>query len=48
MSAKDLKALAHRFFEEWSKGKVATMAAMDETCATYISFTVPVAGIFAG
>jgi steroid delta-isomerase-like uncharacterized protein len=38
MSAKDLKALARHFFEEWSKGKVATMAVMDERCATDIVF----------
>ena len=38
MSTKDLKALARHFLEEWSKGKAATMAAMDETCAPNIVF----------
>jgi len=34
MSAKDLKALVRRFFEEASKGKAATIAAIDELFAT--------------
>jgi predicted ester cyclase len=38
MSAKDLKALTRHLFEEWSKGKVAAMAAMDATIATNIVF----------
>ena len=38
MSAKDLKALERRFFEEWNKGKAAAMAVIDETCATNIVF----------
>jgi steroid delta-isomerase-like uncharacterized protein len=36
MSAKDLKALERRFFEEWNKGKAAAMAAIDKTCAADI------------
>jgi len=36
MSAKDLKALTRRLFEEWSKGKMAAMAVADELCATNI------------
>jgi steroid delta-isomerase-like uncharacterized protein len=36
MSAKDLKALDRRFFEEWNKGKAAGMKAIDDTCATNI------------
>jgi steroid delta-isomerase-like uncharacterized protein len=36
MSAKDLKALDRRFFEEWNKGKAAAMKAIDDTCATNI------------
>jgi predicted ester cyclase len=36
MSAKDLKALEHHFFEEWNKGKAAAMKEIDETCATNI------------
>jgi steroid delta-isomerase-like uncharacterized protein len=36
MSTKDLKALEHRFFKEWNKGKAAAMAVTDETCATNI------------
>ena len=38
MSAKDLKALERRFFEEWNKGKAATMTVIDETCATDFVF----------
>lgn len=38
MSARDLKALGRRFFEEWSKGKAATMAALDEMVAANIVF----------
>lgn len=30
MSAEEIKALARRWFEEWNKGKVAFMAAIDE------------------
>jgi steroid delta-isomerase-like uncharacterized protein len=33
MSAKDLKALVRRFFEEYNKGKAAAIAAMDELYA---------------
>ena len=36
MSAKDLKALERRFFEEWNKGKAAAMTEIDETCANNI------------
>jgi len=38
MPAKDLKAFERRFFEEWNKGKAATMAEIDETCATNVVF----------
>jgi len=38
MSTKDLKALEHHFFEEWNKGKAATMAVIDELCAPNIVF----------
>ena len=36
MSTKDLKALEHRFFEQWNKGKAAAMAIIDETCANNV------------
>jgi steroid delta-isomerase-like uncharacterized protein len=36
MSAKDLKALEHRFATEWNKGKAAAMKVIDELCATNI------------
>jgi len=36
MSAKDLKVLDRRFFEEWNKGKAAAMALIDKSCATNI------------
>jgi steroid delta-isomerase-like uncharacterized protein len=38
MSAKEIKALERRFFEEWNKGKAAAMAIIDETCATNVVF----------
>jgi steroid delta-isomerase-like uncharacterized protein len=31
--AKEIKALVRRFFEEYNKGKTATMAVIDELCA---------------
>jgi len=34
MSAKEIKALVRRFFEESNKGKAAAMAVVDELCAT--------------
>jgi len=34
MSAKENKALMHRFLEEWNKGKASAMAAIDEIYAT--------------
>jgi len=34
MSAKEIKALERRFFEEWNKGKAAAMAVIDELGAT--------------
>ena len=34
MSTKDLKAFMRRFVEEWSKGKAAAMAVIDEMYAT--------------
>jgi len=34
MSAKDLKALVPRFFEEHNKGKAVAVAVIDELCAT--------------
>jgi steroid delta-isomerase-like uncharacterized protein len=36
MSAKEIKALVRRFYEEYNKGKAAAMAAMDERYATNI------------
>jgi hypothetical protein len=36
MSTRDLKALEHRFFEEFNKGKAAAMAVIDETLATNV------------
>jgi steroid delta-isomerase-like uncharacterized protein len=41
MSTKDLKAFDRRFFEEWNKGKVAAMKAIDETCANDIVWHEP-------
>jgi steroid delta-isomerase-like uncharacterized protein len=41
MSTKDLKALERRFYTEWNKGKAATMAVIDETCASNIVFHDP-------
>ena len=38
MSADKIKALEHRFFESWNKGKAALLAAIDETCATNIVY----------
>jgi steroid delta-isomerase-like uncharacterized protein len=38
MSTKDLKALMHRFVEEWNKGKAAAMKIIDEGCATNIVY----------
>ena len=38
MSAKEIKALERRFVEEWNKGKAATMAIIDELCATNITY----------
>jgi hypothetical protein len=38
LSAKDLQALEHRFFDEWNKGKAALLAVIDETCAINIVF----------
>jgi len=38
MSAKEIKALERRFFKEWNKGKAATMAAIDELCATNVVY----------
>jgi predicted ester cyclase len=38
MSAKDLKALEHHFYDEWNKGKAALLAVIDETCAINIVF----------
>jgi steroid delta-isomerase-like uncharacterized protein len=38
MSAKEIKAIEHRFFEEWNKGKTAAMAVTDELCATNIAY----------
>jgi len=38
MSAKDLKALMRRFFEESNKGKAAAMAVIGELCATNIVY----------
>ena len=32
MTAEEIRALVHRFFEEWNKGKAAAMAVIDETC----------------
>jgi predicted ester cyclase len=34
MSAEEIKALTHRFFEEYNKGKANAIAAMDELYAT--------------
>jgi len=34
MSAKEIKALEHRWVKEWNKGKAAAMAAIDELYAT--------------
>ena len=36
MSAEEIKALAHRWFDEWNKGKAAFMAVVDELHATDI------------
>jgi steroid delta-isomerase-like uncharacterized protein len=36
MSAEEIRALMHRFFEEWNKGKAAAMAVMDECYATNV------------
>jgi len=38
MSAKEIKALERRFLEEFNKGKAATMAVIDELCATNIVY----------
>lgn len=38
MSKKETKALIHRFFEEFNKGKTAAMAIIDELYATDIIF----------
>jgi len=38
MSAKEIKALERRFVKEWNKGKAATMAVIDELCATNIVY----------
>jgi len=38
LSAKEIKALARRFFEEHSKGKAAAMAVIDELFATDIAY----------
>ena len=34
MSTEEIKALVHRYFEEWNRGKAAAMAVIDEVCAT--------------
>lgn len=36
MSAEEIRALMHRFFDEWNKGKTAAMTAMDECYATNV------------
>jgi len=33
MSANEIRALEHRWFEAWNKGKAAAMAVIDELCA---------------
>ena len=38
MSAKEIKALERRAFEEWNKGKAATMTEIDEIFATNVVF----------
>jgi len=38
MSAKEIKALVRRFFEESNKGKAAAMAVIDELFATNIAY----------
>ena len=38
MSAKEIKTLVRRFFEESNKGKAAAMAVIDELCATNIVY----------
>ena len=38
MSAKEIKALTRRIYEEWNKGKATTMAGIDETYATNYVF----------
>ena len=38
MSAKENKALVRHLFEEWNKGKEATMAEIDQTWATNVIF----------
>jgi predicted ester cyclase len=38
MSAEEIKALERRFIKEWNKGKAATMAVIDELCATNIIY----------
>ena len=38
MSAKDLRALARRFFSEWNRGRAAAMAVMDEMYTTDVVF----------
>jgi predicted ester cyclase len=38
VSVKEIKALARQIFEEWSKGKAATMAEIDEAYATNYVF----------
>jgi steroid delta-isomerase-like uncharacterized protein len=34
VSVKEIKALVHRFFEEWNKGEAAAIAVIDELYAT--------------
>ena len=45
MAEEEIRALVHRFFEEWNKGKVAAMAVIDKTCATHYVFHTTGRGI---
>ncbi len=38
MSAKEIKALERRFWDDWNKGKAAYMAEIDKICATDVVF----------